>query len=163
MIPDFVQALLDDLAARRQQLEALEAGLRATYGAAESEALPVQEARPRRARAVVPPATPEPVPAARPRRLTSAAIVVPSAGKRRGTEGSKYDEGMLRALKGEQAQHGLTASDLCRVFTGPGKPAEVQRISGGISIALQQLQKRGLVRKDGRHWYIVRDGEAGAA
>lgn len=87
----------------------------------------------------------------------------PALRTRRGPAlgGGKYDERLLSALKQEQAQFGMTSSDLCRVFTGPGKPKEVQRISGGVSIALQSLQRRGLVRKDGRHWHIVREGRRG--
>lgn len=157
MIPDFVQALLDDLAARRQQLEALEAGLRATYGAAESEALPVQEARPRRARTVVPPATPEPVPAARPRRVTPAAASTREAPVE--DAGGKYDAGILTARRSEPAQFGLATSDVTRLVVPRISSEKFGSINSSVDYALKRLQQRGQVRRDGRHWYIVRDHE----
>lgn len=70
--------------------------------------------------------------------------------------GGKYDEPILRALKGELGAYGMPLSDVTRAIVGPGKPAEVKRLIGTIYSALQSLHKRGQVRKDGRMWHVAR-------
>lgn len=141
-LPVHVQQTLGDIAAMRLRLDEAEAALRAIYAVS----------------VVVTPAIAAPAPkgpVAVPR-APRAKAEKPSADAAPSASGRKYDDGIVRALRSETAQLGMTSSDVCRVFTGPGKPEEVSRISGAITLALQSLQKRGIVRKDGRHWYIVR-------
>lgn len=76
---------------------------------------------------------------------------------------SNHTEGILSALKSEQAAYGLTLADVCRALVGPGKPSKAAAINGAVHQVLGTLIRQGQVRKDGRHYYIVRahDREAG--
>lgn len=154
MLPPHIQQTLDDLAAMRSRLDATEEALRTLYGlgpVAET-GLPLAETKPPRRNAKVSP------------RETKAAAHESKSPSRKAPKadpriGSKYDDGILRALKTEAAAHGLTCGDITRTFTGPGKPAEVEKLNPLVWAALKSLIKRGQVRKDGRHYYIVRAHE----
>lgn len=158
MIPAHAQRTLDDIRCIRQRLDDAEAAILAVYDHRAPADPPVDppvddEQEPE----IDPPPLVEPPPSVRRARLEAPrpAPVSKSPATARG----KYDTGILRALHSEQAQFGMSGSDVCRTFTGPGKPDEVARISGPVTMALQSLQRRGQVRKDGRMWHVVRQHE----
>lgn len=163
MIPAHAQQTLDDIQAIRRRLDEAEAAIRAVYGGqleTPPEAIETTELREPRA---VKPRRPKPTPAAEPPAPAPLAKIqgVRSAEVKQSQMGGKYDEGILRALRTEAAAYGLSLSDVTRTFTGPGKPAEVTRLVGTIHSAMQSLQRRGLVRKDGRMWHVVRVAATG--
>jgi hypothetical protein len=158
VIPAHAQAVLDDMAVIRQRLDDAEAAIRAVY----SDAVLTSDAGPVRAAATE---VVHPQPS---KRRTEPEAVAESLKPRpvvasQPTRGSKHDAGILRALKQESAFLGLSLSDVCRALVGPGKPAEVNKVSGGVHQALASLIKRGMVRKDGRFYHIVRDADRASA
>lgn len=75
--------------------------------------------------------------------------------------GGKYDAGILSALRSEQAQFGIATSDLTRFIAPRVSGPQFSSVNSSVDCALRSLLKRGLVRRDGRHWYIVREGSRG--
>lgn len=150
--PAHVLQTLQDLDAMRAQIDATERTLRLLYALPETtaSATPAVLARPDDDAPAPEDDDEDEAPAPAPSVLTRSTPP--------GTVGSKYDDGILRALKSEQAQHGLTCSDIARTFTGPGKPQEVAKIVPSIHDALKSLMKRGQVRRDGRYYHLVREG-----
>lgn len=153
LAPPHVVQTLADIDALRARLNDTERTLRTIYALPEASEDP----------SPAPPVDTLPVSPARVARTersrkgaTPAAVETPDV---RQTAGGKYDEGILRYLRSEAAQYGASLMDVARSFTGPGKPAEAQKLTSAMFSALASLVKRGLVRKDGRHYIIVRAHE----
>ena len=67
----------------------------------------------------------------------------------------KYDAGILRALRSEQGQYGLTTSDVARLAV-PGLPRDkFAVINSGVDNALKRLQTLGIVTREGRIWKVA--------
>jgi hypothetical protein len=150
MIPAHAQRTLDDIRGIRQRLDDAEAAILAVYQAGPPADETPAERDPdadQPADADAPDEGPMEAPPPAPPAIRR--VGVPPAG-------GKYDAEILRALRSEHGQFGLPLSDVTRAIVGPGKPAEVKRLVGTIHGAMQSLQKRGEVRKDGRMWHVVR-------